>query len=90
MAKSVQIGIKLRVGFFAVRLSWDNLSRTCCPDLLSKRLRIIALVGNEIFSLPTYFSEKSVGSFDLVYVTPSDFKIDRTSIRVGEYMNLSC
>jgi hypothetical protein len=37
----------------------------------------------------TYFVNETIGCFRIVDVTPSDFKIDRISTRIGGHVDLS-
>jgi hypothetical protein len=55
--------------------------------VLANRVRIVALISDEIIGILHFFDNLG-GRFGVVNFTPSDFKIDRISMRIGGDVNL--
>gem|GEM_PF-5572224 len=89
VTKLVEVGIELWIWLFAIGFSRNDRIHTGRPCTLSNAFGvIIALVRDKMVSR-AYFCDELVRNFGVVDFTPSDFKIDRISMRIGGNMQLS-
>src|SRR5262249_3744601 len=70
----------------AVGFAGDNRIYPFGADLVPDFFRVVALVANEVFS-GVEFTNNFGGCFNVVNFTPSDFKIDRVSIRITGHVD---
>lgn len=85
VAHLVEMGIKLRVRLAAVGFPGNYGIHFFGSRLLSDCLRVVSLVSNQIIGFDYLFNDLWRG-FGVVDFTPSDFKIDRISMRIGAYV----
>lgn len=89
MSHFVQIRIKLWVRFLPIGCARDDRIHTSFFTQLSNFLRIITFISYKMPSSPYFFNDFSC-NFTVVDLPPSDFKIDRISMRISGNMYLCC
>ena len=87
MAQFIQIWIKFRVRFFAVCFSRDNRVHSCASGFFSNFFWVVTFITYEVIRWAHFFYYFTC-NLGVVDLTPSDFKIDRISMRIGGNMNL--
>ena len=87
MSQLVEMGIKFWIRFLAVGFARNDRVHSSRLDLLSDRFGVVILVRDDVFRCGD-FAEDFARNLRVVNLTPSDFKIDRISMRIGGNMEL--
>lgn len=88
VAQFVEMSIKFRIRLLAVRFSWNNGIHSGGSGVLPNRFGVVAFVGDEI-PCGADGGDEWVRKLGVVDFTPSDFKIDRMSMRIGGHVQFS-
>ena len=89
MPHLIEMRVKFWIWFFAVGFAGNHRIHPFCSRLFTNIFRVISFISNEVLST-LYFRNNLGGRFGVVYFTPSDFKIDRISMRIGGHVNFGC
>ena len=82
VSQLVEVRVELWIRFLAIGFPRDHRIHFCGTSLFANRLGVVCFVGDEVLG-SFYFLDDLRRCFDVVNFTPSDFKIDRISMRIG-------
>ena len=83
------MGIKFWIWFLAIGFSRNNWIHSSVSGILPNIFRVVAFVRDKVFGRFD-FTNNFGGCFSVVNFTPSDFKIDRVSMRITGHVNFCC
>ena len=84
----VEVGIKIRIRGFAVGSLGNDWVHVFASYLQANFFGVVTFVGDQIFAADVVNYRRC--SFGVVDLTPSDFKIERISMRIGGHVYFSC
>jgi hypothetical protein len=90
MPEFVNVRIKFWIWLYRIDSPRNHACHSCRGYFVSDKLRVVSFVCNKNTALFTTFRDQMFCNLAVVNFTPSDFKIDRISMRIGGNVYFCC